>query len=191
MSQFEYLSVLVSIIIGLGLSHLLASAARLIQVRRRVRLYWPTCAQMGALFLVQIQIWWAAFERRNESNWNFFSFLLYLLIPVLVALLSYLIVPDLDEEQEVNLRASYYENRQWFFGLLAAAPVISLTEEYVLDYAAGEAIRPDADAVYRVAFFALALAAALIRKEAYHFFSAFLLLGLVLAYIFTLFLQLA
>ncbi|CAN5853718.1 hypothetical protein BH20GEM3_BH20GEM3_15690 [soil metagenome] len=46
MSQFEYLGVLVSIIIGLGLSHLLASAARLIQVRRRVRLYWPTCAHI-------------------------------------------------------------------------------------------------------------------------------------------------
>jgi hypothetical protein len=91
----------------------------------------------------------------------------------------------------VNLRASYFENRQWFFGLLAAVPVISLTEEYVLEYAAGEVIRPDADAVFRVAFFALALSAALIRKEAYHFFSALLIVGLILAYIFMLFLQLA
>ena len=122
-----------------------------------MRLYWPTCAQMAALFLVQIQIWWAAFERRNETDWNFFSFLLFLLIPVLVALLSYLIVPDLDEEQEVNLKASYFENRQWFFGLLAVVPVISLTEEYVLEYATVGETRPDADAAFRVIFIVLAL----------------------------------
>lgn len=33
MGEFEYLSVLISIVIGLGLSHLLSSAARLIQAR--------------------------------------------------------------------------------------------------------------------------------------------------------------
>ena len=33
MSPFEYLSVLISVIVGLGLSHLLTSAARLIQRR--------------------------------------------------------------------------------------------------------------------------------------------------------------
>jgi hypothetical protein len=34
MGPFEYLSVLVSVIVGLGLSHLLTSLARLIQRRR-------------------------------------------------------------------------------------------------------------------------------------------------------------
>ena len=36
MGQFEYLSVLVSIIIGLALAQLLSGAARLVQLRHRV-----------------------------------------------------------------------------------------------------------------------------------------------------------
>lgn len=131
------------------------------------------------------------FRAKKRYKLEFLFVSPFLLIPVLVALLSYLIVPDLDEEQEVNLKASYFENRQWFFGLLAVVPVISLTEEYVLEYATAGEIRPDADAAFRVIFIVLALAAALIRKEAYHFFNGFVLLGIVLAYIFTLFLQLA
>jgi len=41
MSQFQYLSVLISIIVGLGISHLLSSAVRLIQARKQVRFYKP------------------------------------------------------------------------------------------------------------------------------------------------------
>lgn len=191
MTQFEYLSVLVSIIVGLGLSHLLSSTARLIQLRKRVRLYAPTCGLVVILFLAQIQIWWAAFERRDESQWNFFSFLVYLLIPVLVALLSYLIVPDLDDEQEVEMKRAYYENKSWFFALFALAALVSLLEEYVPDYAATGQIRMDLDALFRGVFVLLSLAAALIRKEAFHFVAVFALLGLFLLYIFVLFLRLA
>lgn len=40
MTPFEYLSVLISIILGLGLAHLLSAVRELIQRRARVRFYW-------------------------------------------------------------------------------------------------------------------------------------------------------
>jgi hypothetical protein len=46
-TSFEYLSVLISVIVGLGLSHPLTSAARLIQRRRRIRLHAPTLLWMA------------------------------------------------------------------------------------------------------------------------------------------------
>jgi len=70
MTPFEYLSVLVSIIIGLALTRLLSGAARLIQLRRRVRPHAITLGWMAFLFLANIQIWWVAFERREESQWS-------------------------------------------------------------------------------------------------------------------------
>lgn len=186
MTQFEYLSVLVSIIIGLGLSHLLSSTARLIQLRHRARLYGPTLCWMALLFLAHIQIWWVAFDRRGDAEWNFFSFLLYLLIPITVFVLSYLIVPDLEGGGQVDLKASYYGNRVWVFGLFGLLPLISLGEEYVHD----DRIPMDADLLFRLGFLALALCGAGIRSERYHAVNAGLGLLLFFLYIFVLFLQL-
>lgn len=187
MSKFEYLSVLVSIIVGLGISHLLSGTARLIQLRRRARLYLPTFLWMALLFLANVQIWWVAFERRDSGEWNFFLFLLYLLIPITAVVLSYLIVPDVEGEPAVDLKASYYENRVPFFLLTAFLPAISLVEETVRN----AAIPRDSDAAFRVVFLAAALVAAGVRSERYHVFNAVLALGIFCAYVAVLFLRLA
>ncbi len=183
MSKFEYLSVLVSIVIGLGISSLLSGAARLIQLRRRARMYLPTLVWMGVLFLANVQIWWVAFDRREVEEWNFFMFLLYLLIPMGAVVLSYLVLPDLGDEDEVDLKASYFENRGWFFGIFAALPVISLVEETVRD----GAFPRDADALFRVVFAAMALLAARIRGETYHAVNAGVAAALFCAYVAMLF----
>lgn len=186
MNQFEYLSVLVSIIIGLGLSHLLSSAARLIQIRHRTRLYPPALIWMGILFLANIQIWWVGFDRRDSDEWHFFSFLLYLLIPIGASVLSYLVVPPLDGDAVVDLKASYHENRAWFFGLFGVLPLISLLEEHVRD----DGLPWDVDVLFRIVFAALAFIVAGTRNERVHLLNALLALGLFFAYVGLLFLRL-
>ena len=59
MNKAEYLSVLVSIIVGMGLSHLLASLARLIVARARVRIYWVSLVTAAVAFLAHVQFWWS------------------------------------------------------------------------------------------------------------------------------------
>jgi hypothetical protein len=168
MDSFEYLSVLVSIIVGLGLSHLLATTARLIQARDRVQLYGPTLIWMGVLFVLQIQIWWAAFEWESSAVWTFFSFLLFLMLPIGAYLLSVLLVPDLDAPDAVDLRASYFANRRWFFGLLTVLPLVSLLHEQVH----GGLVQWDADAGFRLGFLAVALVGLGVRREFVHWILA-------------------
>lgn len=186
MSQFEYLSVLVSIIIGLGLSHLLASAARLIQMRSRVRFHAPTLLWMALLFLLQVQIWWAAFGDRGEEVWNFFDFLSFLLIPVLAYLLTYLLVPELEGEATADLEASYHRNRGWFFGLLALAVAVSLGRDLLDDGVAALGL----DALFRAFFLALALASAATARRSWHLVGAVAALAGFCGYIVLLFLRL-
>jgi len=62
---------------------------------------------MGILFVIQIQIWWAAFEWQSSGTRTFFSFLLFL-VPIGADLLRVLVVPDLDEPESVDLRESYF-----------------------------------------------------------------------------------
>jgi len=58
MNQFEYLTVMVSIVLGIGVSRLIADAARLIQARRHVRFYWVSIVWGVNLFLLHLQVWW-------------------------------------------------------------------------------------------------------------------------------------
>jgi hypothetical protein len=186
MSQFEYLSVLVSIIVGLAVTQLLSGAARLVQLRRRIRMHAPTLLWMATLFLVDVEVWWVAFERRAVTEWHFFGFLLYLLIPVMLFLLCYLVLPDLGDEDGVDLRNNFENNRVWFFCLLAGIAAVSLAEQALR----GGLVRFDADVGFRVAFATVALAMARVRSERVHAWSAAAVLLLILGYIALLFVDL-
>lgn len=183
-SPFEYLSVLISVIVGLGISHLLTGVARLMQLRRKIRLYPPTLLWMAMLFILQIQIWWVAYMRRGDAGWTFFSFIGFLVIPIIGYLLCYLVIPDL-ESGGVDLRANYHANRVWFFGLLAAAVVVSLAQN-----AARGALVLDPDTAFLLVFLLLSVAGAAIRHEWFHVANAFLAPALFCVYVFVNFLSL-
>jgi hypothetical protein len=68
---FSYLSVLLSIILGLGLTQLLTAVGRLIRHRDRVRLDWLPLLWAAVLLVVYVQTWWAMFGLRNVREWTF------------------------------------------------------------------------------------------------------------------------
>src|SRR3954471_23039506 len=75
---FSYLSVLLSIIIGLGVTQLLTAVGRLIRHRDRVRVDWLPLLWAAVLLVIFVQVWWSMFGLRNYREWNFVSFLLVL-----------------------------------------------------------------------------------------------------------------
>jgi hypothetical protein len=185
-SQFEYLSVLISIIIGLAITQLLSGAARLIQIRKRIRPHATTLCWMVFLFLLDTQIWWAAFFRRELDDWNFFLFLLYLLMPILAFLLSYLVLPELGDEDEVDLAANFAGNTPWFFGLLSLLLLVSLAENL-----AREGRLPSYEnLVFHLVFIVISMVGACIRSARFHHWAAIAALVLICSYIATLFLHL-
>lgn len=187
MTTFEYLSVLVSIIVGLAISQLLSGTARLIQLRARVRPHATTLLWMASLFLIDTQIWWAAFERRATADWNFFLFLFYLLQPILAFLLSDLVLPELGDEDTVDLPSNFDGNRPWFFALLALLPAVSLVDE-TLDKGR---FPTDVDALFRIGFLLLALVMGRVRSARAHAWGALAALAFLCGYVALLFLHLA
>ena len=65
MDIFEYVAVLTSIIIGLGITHLLRGVAGLIQHPDQHRIYWVHLVWVGYLFFTLIFWWW--WERRGPQ----------------------------------------------------------------------------------------------------------------------------
>ena len=124
MSEFEHLSVLISIVIGLSITHLLASVHKVIQAGERVRWYWLSVLWTAVMFVAQVEWWWASFEFRQEADWNFFFYLFLLLSPVTLYLAAAFVLPDIEEGVSYDMKTYYYETRGWFFGVVAAGPAL-------------------------------------------------------------------
>lgn len=126
MSTEEYLSVLVSIVIGLGISHLLTGVGNLLADRARVRGYWVWGAFVLLTFMAYVQFWWATLGLGGEGVLtNFFGFLFFLLPPIGLFLMTVLLLPDFEGEGTIDLRRHYFANHRWFFGIGALVPLLA------------------------------------------------------------------
>ena len=132
MEQFNYLAVLISIILGLGITHLLAGLGRLLQGRRHIRLYLPALGWVGILLLLHVQTWWAMFGLRTLKTWSFAEFFLVLLQPIVLYLLAALALPEAQSGTATDLRAHYFSHSRWFFSLAVALLAVSLTRDRVV-----------------------------------------------------------
>lgn len=124
MTPFEYLAVLISIVLGLGVTELLAGVQRLAHARERVRFHWLPLTWTALIFVVLVQWWWAAFGLRGQAQWNFFSFLLILLVPVLLYLAAALVLPPEQTEGEYDLRGHYFGIHRLLFAVVATATLL-------------------------------------------------------------------
>lgn len=120
MSRFEYLSVLVSIVIAYAMSEALSGWGQMIRVRDRVRLY-PLHLGWSILSVVlMVQWWWGGFwHYRDAADLGLFGFLAVLTEPILLVLLAFVLTPHPNELCGRDLRAEYFRNQRWIFGLAA------------------------------------------------------------------------
>jgi len=59
MDEFSYLSVLISVILGLAVTQILKGFGGILLSRARVRIYWPVIARAAFLLLICSQNWWS------------------------------------------------------------------------------------------------------------------------------------
>lgn len=165
MNKADYLSVLVSIVVGLGLSHVLSGFGRMLAARRRVRVYWVSIVTALIVFLAQVQFWWSTFDYDEAILDNFFSFLIFLLAPILLYLMAVLVFPDFDDDLAVvSMRDHFYDVRPWFFGLGAGAVLANTVRNVVVEHAA----LWTQDRPFETLFFVLMLSGLAIRHPRYH-----------------------
>ena len=74
MDAFSYLSVLLSIILGLAITQVLQGFRGLMLARSRVQAYWPSVAWAILLLVIDVQAWWAMYELRFRHDWSFLGF---------------------------------------------------------------------------------------------------------------------
>ncbi len=185
MDSFEYLSVLLSIIIGLAVTQILQGMRALMLSRETARLYAPSIIWAVLLLLIATQMWWSSFGLREQSQWTFGLYGLILLQTSLLYLASGLVLPDLSPAS-IDLETDYFRNRGWFFGLLAAAAVTSIVKDVALE---GTLPEP-ANLTFHLILIASCVAAILSGNRRYHAILAPTSLMLFIGYIALLFARL-
>jgi hypothetical protein len=185
MDTFNYLSVLVSIILGLGITQLLSALGRSLEYRDRDRLYWPSIAWFGVLLLAHIQTWWSFFGLRDHTSWNFLQFVFVLLQPIGLYLLSVLTLPSPGSDS-TNLKKWYFANRRVFFMLMMVFLVLSLMRDLVISGSLPES----KNLFFHVVFFIASLVATLTANERFHKAMALFAVASFASYIYFLFNQL-
>ena len=164
MDEFSYLSVLLSVILGLAVTQILQGFRGLLLSRARIKIYWPVIGWAFLLLLVCVQNWWSMFGMRLRHDWTFEQFAIVLLQTILIYMMAGLVFPDLFGEAAVDLRENFFAHRGWFFSLGLANIVVSVCKDLVLS---GSLPNPT-NLTFHVVFGVTLLIGALTRREGYH-----------------------
>jgi len=117
MSLFEFLMVLVSIIIGLGITEMLKGIAQMIRFRQSVKPYWVHSMLVVFVMVALLQQWWEIWDLQRVSVWTFPGLLLMLSGPVGLFLITHLLFPH--PVRGADVRDYYYGAMRpvWWLGL--------------------------------------------------------------------------
>lgn len=120
MSHFEYVAVMISIIMGLGIIRLLSSLEMVFSRQR----YWPHALWVLTMFWSHVQNWWGLWELNGLS----FTVVIYSMT-IVYASLMYLCAVALTNKsrEEMSWKEYFFSQRRWFFG------VFSITTFFAID----------------------------------------------------------
>lgn len=123
MSHFEYITVMVSIIQGLGITLALRGISRLIRSPKRepVVLLWA-----AFLIFLYLQTWWALWDLAAIGDWNIYQFLFLALYACTMYAMTELLLPAASPP-DTDWLAHFKSVRKWFFGMVVVLALLGIS----------------------------------------------------------------
>lgn len=113
MSLFEFVTVMVSMILALTFSQLLMSVTYLVKQRSKVVPYAPYYIWLATLFLTLVNHWWSLWDLR-DIDWDYLAFLYTLAGPTLVYFAVGLLAQDRRVSGVIDLPERFEDVRRLF-----------------------------------------------------------------------------
>jgi len=131
MSSFEFLSVLISVVVGLGIANVLTGIGRLLHRHNELSMSITFVAWTLYIFNYMVIYWWTVvFGWQEWQNWNLLLFLFVLTYGILLFLLAVILYPT-DMPRSWDPHKRFIEMRRWFFGILAALVLVEALDSYL------------------------------------------------------------
>ena len=129
---FDYVSAILMLIIGLGLTHLLGDVVFAFQDRKRTRPHWLPMVWAGIIFAEQMQFLWAIYELKEiKADWTSGQFIL-MLVPALLHFSAGALVVPRDNEEGTDGWTLFLENGRWSLALLALYDLIAVFANMIM-----------------------------------------------------------
>lgn len=128
MSTFEFVTILLSIVVGLGFTRLLSGLGRAIELRGRVKIYWVQIIWSINVGFYLVMFWWAViFSYSALESWRFINFASLFFYAILLYLQAALIIPS-KLEPDMDFEAHFYSIRSWFFSIAGLIHLVELLD---------------------------------------------------------------
>ncbi|MDH3645781.1 MAG: hypothetical protein OER80_03320 [Gammaproteobacteria bacterium] len=133
MTIFEFISVALSFVIGLGIARLLTAVVELFRARKTVRLHWMPFVWAALVFLWMIQYWWAIFELSLVvESWEMWRFAFLLLLALLLFAAAALILPTRPAETKTDLLEDFQADGRWALIVMVSYFLVAVTANTAL-----------------------------------------------------------
>ena len=120
MEMFNYVMVLASVIIGLGITHLLTGVAGMVQHPERDKIYWVHLLWVGRDLPARDLLVVVRIRFSTVAQWTFSLYFFVLAYALLIYLWCALLIPR-DLAGYDGYKDYFYSRRSWFFGVGLAA----------------------------------------------------------------------
>lgn len=157
---FAYLSVLLSIVLGLALTQILQGYRSILLAKGRVRHSATVLIWSGQFVAIVAQAWWASFALRERTHWDFFAFAVILAQMCMDYMAAALIFPDIPPDGDIDLGEHWERHRSAFFGFVLAMLAFSILKSFALD----QRLPPPADTLFHVILALVAILGIVIRN---------------------------
>ncbi|MGB5630910.1 MAG: hypothetical protein WBM57_16200 [Woeseiaceae bacterium] len=152
MSEFEYVMVLVSIVIALAIAHLLTAVAEAIHRFRGhgepIKLSAVFLLWVGFVLIWLVSFWWWEFKFQEVAvEWSYGLYLFVICYAIVLFMLAEILVPHRMRGVSDSY-VHFVEGRKWFFGTLLLVQAIDVIDTFLKGYEWG--LRPEAIASYLV-----------------------------------------
>ena len=134
MDQFEYVMVLVSIIVGLGIAHILLGIGgiidRLSRKEGRLELSLAHASWLGFCFMWLVMFWWWEYRFSSRvTDWTMGLYLFLIGYAVTLLLFQAVLVPR-TWDGVTSLKEYFLERRVWFYSFLLVATIVDQFDGY-------------------------------------------------------------
>lgn len=124
---YPHIRVVLSIILGLGITTLLAGIASIIEHPKRYHWSWIHMGWVVWALISVVTFWWWEFRLTGLTQWTFGTYLFVIGYCSLYFMLSTLLFPR-DLAEYGSYEAYLLDRRPWFFGLIALITAMDLID---------------------------------------------------------------